>query len=300
MREYNEFIQMKKDNNMSPNTIRNYNGTISKLFTRYNISAIEDFRKLKLIDFEKFLIGLHVQASSYNTNLANLKSFTSWLKKHNYIDEDYVSKIELQTIKDSSGNEEMDSRKMTKQNMYLTEEERQAMFYAAKGLDFKLSLCLMMYMGLRREEVVNVRVKDIHDDYLAIRGKNGTFIEREMPPVVKTLVEKYLAERKSTSEYLIVSKVGGHNINTNSIYKRVKSVGKKAGIDPKKLEVLAPHGLRRTLACLLVLENTPVYVVQDTLRHKRIDTTMLYLRPLKNVAANKALISQPMPNMENL
>ena len=284
MREYNEFIKNKS--HLSPHTLRSYSTTISKFLAHYSVKTIEDYRRLQLIDFENYLSELPLQNSSYNAHLRNLQVFSSWLYDHKMIAENIMQNMKPR-------------KEERKDKISLTEAERQAMISHADSLDFKLSLALMFYMGLRREELIGVKTSDIRGDFLTVLGKGKKKVKLEMPPIVKTLVDAYLSLRKSDSEYLILSKVGKHSLaSSGSIYKRVKSVAKKAGIAPERVEMIAPHTLRRTFACLAVQNNVSPYIVKDMLRHSQFSTTERYLKAMGSDVANTAIRNQPMPSEE--
>jgi len=284
MKEYNDFLKTKS--HLSPHTLRSYANTMSAMMNHFGINDLSDYQRLSLLDFETFLSGMNVQNSSYNTHLRNLRVFSTWMKEHGLDDNNFPTLIKPR-------------KEVAKEKIYLSEEERQSMIANAKSLDFKLSLALMLYMGLRREELIKIKAADIGDKYLMVKGKGNKNVKLEMPPIVKTLVDNYLKLRRSDSEYLLLSKVGAHPLaNTGSIAKRVKSVAKKAGISEERLKMVAPHTLRRTFACLAVKNNVSPYIVKDMLRHSNFSTTERYLAPLGSEAANNAIANQPMPDAE--
>lgn len=300
MKELDQFLYRKEIK--SDHTRKSYQNCIGQLLDKYNIKNLEDYKKLELSDFENHLNSLSIKDSSYNQHLRSLKAFSTWLFEHKKINENILKTIKLTKVNASTSDKEYDKKRRAKEKLYLTDEEIQKMIYVSKTINSKLAIALMGYMGLRREELVNLQVSDIHGEYLGIAGKGGTYEERKMPPVVKFLISEYLKSRKNSSEYLIVSKVGEHQItNTHSVYERIKSAGRKAGIDSEKMKLVTPHTMRRSTACNAVLRGVPPSVVKEVLRHAQQSTTDIYLEALKgSEAVDQAFDSMPMPDMSIL
>jgi integrase len=300
-KELTKFLNRKKVK--SDHTRKNYENCIGQLLEKHNIQTIQDYDKLTLEDFEDHLDSLPVKDSSYNQHLRSIKAFGTYLFEHDKIKEDIVKNIPRIVPSDKSGDEKYDEKRMAKKKLYLTDEEIQKMIAVSKGINAKLAIALLGYMGVRREELIHLKVSDIkkYGD-LGISGKGLTYKERRMPPIVKFLIEEYLKDKKNDSEYLIVSKVGNHQIkNAHSIYERIKSAGRKAGIDPEKMKFVTPHTMRRSMCCNAALRGVPVPIIQEMARHEKPETTAIYLEALKgSKAVDDAFDNTPMPDMSIL
>jgi len=300
MKELQEFLYRKDIK--SDHTRKSYQNCVGQLLAHYNIETLEDYKKLELSDFENHLNSLPIKDSSYNQHLRSLKAFSAWLKNHNKIAQDILKPIKLTSVKKVSGNKDYDQKRRAKEKLYLADDEIQKMISVSKSINSKLAIALMGYMGLRREELINLTISDIHGDKLGVSGKGGSYKERKMPPVVKFLLDEYLKNRKNDCEYLIVSKVGEHQVkNTHSVYERIKSAGRKAGIDSEKMKLVTPHTMRRSMCCNASLRGVPTPVIQLMARHEKLETTTIYLEALKDSeAVDAAFDSQPMPDMSVL
>jgi integrase len=272
------------------------------LLKYYSIEKIESLAKLTLIDLENWLSSMkELKVSSYNQHLRSLQSFYTWLKVHDFIQEDISKKLSFVKEKASTGDVEYDQKRKAKKKTFLTNDELEKILSHAKSLDKKLRIALMSDMGLRRSEVFNIRKEYIKENTLLIPGKGGTFEELEMTPLVSYLTHEYLKLRKDNSEYLIVSKYSKEHIkNSGNMYLMVKRLAKKAGINDSKVELITPHAFRRSMICNAELNGENHHTIQTMARHKNFSTTTLYLDALKNEAANKVFASKPMPNMEAL
>ena len=299
MKELDQFLQNKKIN--SEHTRRSYRTCITKLLKYYHIEDLENWKSLKLTDFETWLSSMNIKNSSYNQHIRSLQSFSTWLEEHELCEHNYARKIHFIKESASTGDLEYDRKRKSKEKTFLTNDELSNILKQAKNIDKKLRVALMADMGLRRSEIVNLRKDDVDGNMLTIRGKGGTFEELEMTPMVKYLIDEYMKNRKDDSEYLIVSFVGKHQIkNAGSNYGIIKSLARKAGIDPEKIKLITPHSLRRSMICNAILAGENLYTVKTMARQKQISTTEIYASALKNLAANKVFAQKPMPNMEVL
>lgn len=298
--EITKFINRKKVK--SEHTQKNYENCIGQLLVKYDVQTIQDYDKLTLDNFEDHLNDLPVKDASYNQHLRSIKAFTAWLFEHQKINNNLTKSIPLTKPNKSTSDKEYDKKRRAKEKLYLTDEEIQKMISVSKSINSKLAIALMGYMGLRREELINLTLSDIHGKKLGISGKGGSYKERKMPPAVKFLLDEYLKNRKNNCEYLIISKVGEHQItNTHSVYERIKSAGRKAGIDPEKMKLVTPHTMRRSMCCNASIRGVPTPIIQLMARHEKSQTTMIYLEALNDSeAVDQAFDSMPMPDMSIL
>jgi integrase len=299
-KELEKFLHRKKIK--SEHTRKNYENCVGQLLERYNVQTISDYNLLTLENFEDHLNTLNVKDSSYNQHLRSIKAFTTWLFEREKISNNFTKSIPLTKLNKSTSDKEYDKKRRAKEKLYLTDEEIQKMIAVSKSINSKLAIALMGYMGLRREELINLTLSDIHGEKLGISGKGGSYKERKMPPVVKFLLDEYLKTKTNNSEYLIVSKVGERQItNTHSVYERIKSAGRKAGIPSEKMELVTPHTMRRSMCCNASIRGVPTPIIQLMARHEKPQTTMIYLEALNDSeAVDQAFDSMPMPDMSIL
>lgn len=162
-----------------------------------------------------------------------------------------------------------------------------------EGLRNKSMTALMMTCGLRTIEVSRANVGDIVNSY----GRTALFVQGKgrdqkaecvmLPAQVENLINKYLQKRSnySPSDPLFAG-IGNRNINgrlnTISISRIVKTAFKSVGLDSKRLTA---HSLRHSAATAMLLNGVDLVKVQQILRHKNVNTTLIYshhLERLKN------------------
>lgn len=135
------------------------------------------------------------------------------------------------------------------------------------GEEAFLPLLLSLETGLRIGDVVKLKVKDVQNDgvhYLAEKTKkNG------IAPISMALRSKLLKRGK----WLFPSpyKYGKH-ITRQAVWARIKTAGKRAGLD---LEGLSPHAMRKAFAVELYREKG-FKAVQEALQHNYASTTEIY------------------------
>ena len=156
----------------------------------------------------------------------------------------------------------------------IDDERDQAIFY------------LMYLYGLRCSEVVRLSLQDLrlNDDRIFIKAsKNGISRENILDKTAKKLLINYLKGReailkkskiKSESNVLFLSgKLG--NLSTTQIYRLYNQYATKAKLPQDKRH---PHTLRHSIAVHMADSGVPVERVKDHLRHRKIDSTMVYFQ----------------------
>jgi len=127
-----------------------------------------------------------------------------------------------------------------------------------------LVILLMANAGLRREEVVNLKVEHVGEKALRFKGKRGR--ERTVPftAELKAALEPFCA-RKPRDAHVV-------GLKDKAIYMLVKKYGGLAG-DPS----LSPHDLRHYFCERLQEAGVPLRVIQELAGHESVETTQVYV-----------------------
>ena len=160
-----------------------------------------------------------------------------------------------------------------------------------KNIGKKLMLVLMFQTGLRRAEVVGIKVNDIAEDKLVVHGKGNKERTLYLSKDVCYLLKKYLVERKVDSEYLFYG-IDGGQLSAECVGLRVKGAAQRAMIDPERLSHITAHVTRKTCATQLLDDGNSLDVVQDILGHASITTTRNIYAKTNARNIRKALLSQ--------
>ena len=159
------------------------------------------------------------------------------------------------------------------------------------GLRDKAMTALMMCCGLRTIEVSRANVEDLQQVYgrtaLFVQGK-GRNDRREcvmIPAQVEAMINEYLSVRGQVAGNApLFAGIGNRNkggrLCTDTISRAVKAAFKNVGINSKRLTA---HSLRASACTAMLLAGVELTKVQQILRHKNINTTLIYSRALDRI-----------------
>lgn len=239
--------------------------------------AIDKPTREDLIDWLASLSAQRKSASTIQLYLAAAKIFFRWLSQEKL----------FQNIADHlkagvkpSHNHKKDA---------LTNEECKALIKNVKGkkekdLRDRAVLSLMSTAGLRTIEVVRADIEDIRHErgkvFLYVQGKGHSAKDEKVLIATQTYsaIKAYLKARGKIqgSEPLFVStsrRNKGARLDTQTIRKMVKENLRGIGLDTPRLTA---HSLRHSVATNLIFERVDLPKVQMILRHKSLNTTMIY------------------------
>ena len=171
----------------------------------------------------------------------------------------------------------------------LTGAERHALLAAPRlraptGHRDRCLLTLMLNAGLRASEALNVRVRDVDwvSGQLMVRqGKGKKDRAVWLNDTDLELLRAWKARRPVAHEQLFTT-LKGTPINDRDLREMVKRRARKAGITKD----VHPHLLRHTFATDLYRATTDIRLVQKTLGHADISTTMLYTHLVDDAVAH--------------
>ena len=293
--QYYEYLQEEK----SEHTFRSYKYAINNFVDFFNIKNMSDLSAVQTGNVLKwrssFINGKDEEEISKSKNSANsrmrpIKAFFNWLIDHEYCDKNPCQKIKPYKI----------AKVM---RVYATTEERDKMINSCSYLQSELILSMAFYLGLRRDEISKIKIKDIHNDMILIHGKGSK--ERSLPlnSFLLNLIDRHLKNRRDDCEYLFVSSKNGfsnkfkdgeyHPISGEAIRQIVKHAAIKSNIDDKeKIDKIAPHTCRRSFAVYMAQESKAnAFQISKSLGHEDIKTTQIYLSGAGAEIAKKEILS---------
>ncbi len=179
----------------------------------------------------------------------------------------------------------------------LSQEEVMSIFEATENLKHRVMIMLLYASGLRRSELLNLRVGDVDADrgIVLIRGGKGrkdrhsVFAQSLIP-----IIEQYLKE--FMPGYWLFEGVKGQRYSPTSLQQILKRAVYRAGIR-KKVRL---HMLRHSFATHLLEAGTSTRYIQVLLGHESPKTTEVYAKvtrfgldkvvsPLDHLAMTKQL-----------
>lgn len=184
-----------------------------------------------------------------------------------------------------------------RRRLFISAEQFKVLMYKGDPLD-RLIVSLGAYMGLRRSEMAGLRLTDLENGHVVVRGKghgpDGKVARLFMPVQVRRCVDAWLMERSRlvpegpSDDHLLLStgRNIGKPVSGNWIGDRVRSLGRRCGVD------LTAHSLRRLFCTTMWAAGVDANTVRLMMRHSSIDTTMrcyVQASPESFMGARKAL-----------
>lgn len=234
----------------------------------------------RVVGKDKIKVG--VSMSTIATYYNKLIVFIRWLENNNYLEKYAVSNKIVKPLNPSYEDEkalsEMDITKITSTILVNTINNR---FLCVRDLAI---LNLFIYTGIRKGELLALRVKDIDFEkrLIFIRGVTSKSKRSRYIPIhsdLLTSLKNYLKERKNlnfTSEYLIVSTKDDKNLTTHGLKFWVSKYVRLSGIK------FHAHQFRHTFACSMAKNNADITSIMRVLGHSSFKMTERYLRSIRS------------------
>lgn len=257
---------------VSDNTMKTYNVGLVQFYYYLKDNNIKKPTREDIINFREYLRETH-KPNTVNAYLIAIRNFYSWLEYED-ISKDISKKIKGIRLE----------RHHLKRG--LSPEEIKKIIDVCKDTREELIIKLAITCALRINEIRNVRLEDFYDDkgviMLKVLGKARDGLKQDSVKIDNRIFEliKQYCKEYNVKDYLFYSTSPnnyGNMMTTTSLRKIINNLYKRAGLDTY---LLSPHSLRHT-SCEMLLDNgTPVQEVSQFLRHKSLNTVMVYAREL--------------------
>ncbi len=175
---------------------------------------------------------------------------------------------------------------------------------STENLKHKSIIALLYSSGIRRNELIQLRIKDIdfENNLLFVREGKGkkdriTILGNKMQKVLIKYIEEY------KPNYWLFEGANRKQYSASSVRNVVKNAVKRAGIKQN----ITPHMLRHSFATHLLEAGTDIRYIQKLLGHHRLETTSIYTHvsqkslaninsPIDDLFKDKALINNKLKN----
>ena len=253
----------------------------------------EDMRGVHYSQIRSWMVSLvneELSNRSVNRKISSLKSFYKFLRKTKQIANNPLANHKaLKTVK-----EVQVPFSIKEINSAISEIEEDDGF---EGIRDKLIVELFYSTGMRRAELINLKLSSIHfsERMVKVLGKRNK--ERYipiLPSVLKTL-QKYLEYRKrliDSEGYLFLTKKG-NKIYETLVYRVINNYFSKVSSKVKK----SPHILRHSFATHLLNEGADLNSVKELLGHSSLASTQVYTH--NNLEQIKKVYNQAHPRSAN-
>lgn len=268
----NYFLRRCNARRLSFNTLECYKFHLTPFADYCKAHSVEDINEITEMTVIAYLESLRADYSPYTLRGRHiyLKIFLKRLYQWNVIEHDLTEAIILpkkvkRIIPSFSKDEVLDILDSFDKNTFIGYRD-----YAIMNLFFGT--------GIRKSELLGIRMKDLQGDFIRILGKGDK--ERLVPVGDKLgrVLTRYVRMRKSSNEYLFIAGNGNHLTPSglNVIFRRLKE--NKAKWSTR----VSAHTCRHTFAKLFLLNGGDLFSLQKILGHEDISTTRVYIDLNKN------------------
>lgn len=266
---------LKLEKGVSDNTVDGYLHDVEKLFRYLSPETQPSVDQLAKADIPQFICQLQdigIQPRSQARILSGLKSFYTFLRLEEYIDNNPMELIEGpklgRKLPEILTVEEIDTL-INSFDMSLPESQRN------RAIIETLYDC-----GLRVSELVGLRISQIHadDEYIIVEGKGS---KQRLVPISQSAlheIQLYLKERchltpkRGDEDILFLNRRGGR-LSRVMIFYIIKERCEACGIEKN----ISPHTLRHSFATHLLEGGANLRAIQQMLGHESITTTEIYV-----------------------
>lgn len=243
--------------NYSERTIRSYICSVGQVSRHFNLPPGR-------ISTEQFKTWLHHLITRENCSVSRInQNISAW----KILQQDLL-KRKWESIRIRR------PRKEKKLPVVLSETEARALIGSPRSYKHRLLLILAYATGMRRSELLHIRLTDIdrQRSVIKITGKGNKQRELPVPGRLFKSLEKYY-RRWRPAVYLFEGPVPGKAYSASSMQKIVKGSALKAGIKKN----ISPHVLRHSFATHMLERGVNLKRLQLLLGHNSMKTTSIYL-----------------------
>ncbi len=251
----------------SPNTIKTYRLNLTQAIEHVSIEMIDDRYQIDLMPYRMILIGKNKKTIYKKVSI--VRSFINYLK-----DQD----IEVSLKND-------DNVKIAK-----TLPKPVSTKYIIEALklsdsDDRVMILLFYTLGLRVSELSSLKIKDIKNGWVRIKGKGDKI--REIP-LLDRVAEELQVYLKKVNRVVYVFENDGVQLSENQLRYKLSKVFKKIGIK------VSPHQLRHSFATDLLGKGARITDVSELLGHISLETTQIYTKLSSSLKMNNYQKAHPM------
>jgi len=218
-------------------------------------------------------------SATINRKLVAIRSFIKWAMSLKLIDYNPLDVVKLPKVQTEQSTLAFDDSEVV--DMINAPDTTKP-----KGLMDRMAMVLLFGLGLRRGELVQVKIEDLYRErghnVIRIKGKGDK--ERHLPlnESIVYEIEKYVQSMQThgfifeADDYLLQSqktKSMKKELNGSTVYRMFEKYAKELNIDKR----VSPHSARATaISHLLDTQKTPIRDVAIFAGHAKITTTERY------------------------
>lgn len=224
--------------------------------------------------------GKEVKASTIHAYYTKLIMFFRWLETKGYIAKGRITDTVVRPPNPEYTDERaLDENEVSKIISAIVLHKKKSAFLYNRDL---MIVNLLLYTGIRRNELLNLKVKDFDlvGQTLFVNGSSSKSKKSRKIPLHPTLMyhlTNYLDERKNQHcEYLILSSHGDKVLSSHGLKYWVERYKRLSGTH------FFLHRFRHTFASNLARNNADIITIMKVMGHSSLKMTERYLRSINS------------------
>jgi integrase/recombinase XerD len=241
--------------------------------------------------YRDHLLERGLSSATINRRLVCIRSFIKWAVAARLMEHNPLDTIKLPRVQTESPTVAFDDEEVIRM---IDAPDRTT----HRGRTHRLIMVLLFHLGLRRSELVNIRLHQFTQDrghrILRIHGKGDKVRIIPLNPKVTSEIQDYIDELRSqgielgSEDFLIQTETSKKNerpMDGSTIYRIIGRYALGLGIN----KTVSPHSCRATvISHLLDTQLTPIRDVATFAGHSNITTTERYDKRRKNLDKSAA------------
>ena len=254
----------------SEHTVIAYEKDLRQFLEFIELRSLSEIQEIKSNVIRGWMVSLlenDYSAISVHRKLSTLRTFFKWLQKEGLIQKDPMKSVSGPKVK-----KELPS--FAQQGELLNEKIEPLFSDDFEGVRDRLMFELLYQTGIRSNELVNLKTKDVQNGTIKVLGKRN---KERIIPIDNSLVSlinhytNFRLELELQTEFLVVLK-SGKKLYPKLVYRKINNyLGMATGLRKK-----SPHVLRHTFATHMLNNGAELEVLKDILGHANLSATQVY------------------------
>lgn len=287
---FKDYLELEKK--YSPHTVTAYLKDLESFLhfatEEYQYNNIVDVNYTIIRSWIVFLVDTGISNRTVNRKISSLKTYYKFLLKTSQIEFNPLAKHKA--LKTSKKIQVPFSENEIVSVMQFLKDDN-----SFEGLRDRLIVELFYSTGIRRAELINVKINEVSFAQKSIKVLGKRNKERIIPllPTVLESIQAYLFQRKNLQnivdeQYLFLT-LKGVKLYETLVYRIINAYFSKASEKVKR----SPHILRHSFATHLLNEGADINAVKELLGHSSLASTQVYTQ--NNIAKLKEVYKNAHP-----
>lgn len=270
--------QLRKLSERTNKSLRNNNNRLFQFLGCTNaIFELEEVKRVHIQAFINHMNELGHKETYINSLIKCFRAFFRYCEDEGYISQSPMNKVRFQ-------------KEEIPVIVTFNEDEIRQMVGHYSGKRFleqrnKLIIVLLLDSGIRNSELCGIRMEDVHENAIMIRGKGKKIRYVPLTPAINKALIRYLRIRESyvldkhtyQVEYLFLSQKG-KILTPETIERVVRDCGRECGVREELR--CSPHTCRHYYAQTQLKNGCDLFTVSRLLGHSNINITKRYLNSM--------------------